>query len=116
MATFGALRDDLDSFLSGHLGGLENSERVEALAWYCQGLGFEVEAKTALGLAGAMRPDSVQATRQRMQRALQLGRFDHTEVFERLQQTVFESGRMQAYCIDDTGVAKKGAFSVGVHR
>lgn len=116
MATFGALRDNLDGFLSSHLSGLENDERVEALAWYCQGLGFEVEAKTALGLAGAMRPDSVQATRQRMQRALQLGRFDHVEVFERLQQTVFESGRMQAYCIDDTGIAKKGAFSVGVHR
>lgn len=31
-----------------HLAGLENDERVEALAWYCQGLGFEVEAKTAL--------------------------------------------------------------------
>jgi SRSO17 transposase len=116
VATFAALRDNLDDFLSSHLAGLENDERVEALAWYCQGLGFEVEAKTALGLAGAMRPDSVQATRQRMQRALQLGRFDHAQVFERLQQTVFESGRMQAYCIDDTGVAKKGDISVGVHR
>src|SRR6185312_3430228 len=99
MGTFGALRDQLDAFLTGHLSDLENDERVEALAWYCQGLGFEVEAKTALGLAGAMRPDSVQATRQRMQRALQLGRFDHTQVFERLQQSIFESGRVQAYCI-----------------
>jgi SRSO17 transposase len=116
MGTFGALRDSLDGFLSSHLSGLENRERVEALAWYCQGLGFEVEAKTALGLAEAMRPESVQATRQRMQRALQLGRFDHAAVFERLQQTVFESGRMQAYCIDDTGIAKKGGFSVGVQR
>jgi SRSO17 transposase len=116
VATFGALRDNLDDYLSSHLDGLENKERVEALAWYCQGLGFETEAKTALGLAGAMRPDSVQATRQRMQRALQLGRFAHEQVFERLQQTVFESGRMQAYCIDDTGIAKKGDHSVGVHR
>jgi SRSO17 transposase len=116
MGTFAALRDNLDEFLSNHLAGLENDERVEALAWYCQGLGFEVEAKTALGLAGAMRPDSVQATRQRMQRALQLGRFDHGQVFERLQQTVFESGLMQAYCIDDTGIEKKGDLSVGVRR
>jgi SRSO17 transposase len=114
--TFGALRDNLDDFLSGHLNGLENAERVEALAWYCQGLGFEVEAKTALGLAVAMSPSSVQATRQRMQRALQLGRFAHEQVFERLQQTVFESGRVQAYCIDDTGIAKKGDYSVGVQR
>jgi SRSO17 transposase len=116
VATFAVLRDNLDDFLSSHLAGLENDERVEALAWYCQGLGFETEAKTALGLAGAMRPESIQATRQRMQRALQLGRFDHEQVFERLQQTVFESGRMQAYCIDDTGIAKKGDISVGVHR
>lgn len=116
MTTFASLRDNLDSFLSGHLSGLENEERLEALAWYCQGLGFETEAKTALGLAGAMRPESVQSTRQRIQRALQLGRFAHTQVFERLQETVFESGRMQAYCIDDTGIAKKGDASVGVQR
>jgi SRSO17 transposase len=116
MATFSALRDSLDDFLTSHLEGLENRQRIEALAWYCQGLGFEVEAKTALGLAAAMAPESVQATRQRMQRAIQRGRFDHHEVFERLQETIFESGRMQAYCIDDTGIAKKGGHSVGVHR
>jgi len=116
MPTFAALRDSLDGFLKSHLEGLENTERIEALGWYCQGLGFQFEAKTALGLAGALRPDSVQATRQRIQRALQRGRFSHDEVFERLQETVFESGRMQAYCIDDTGIAKKGEKSVGVHR
>lgn len=116
MATFSALRNSLDDFLTSHLDGLENEQRVEALAWYCQGLGFEVEAKTALGMAAAMSPDSVQATRQRMQRALQHGRFAHHEVFERLQETIFESGQMQAYCIDDTGIAKKGDCSVGVHR
>ncbi len=116
MTTFAALRDALDEFLTGHLEGLENEQRVEALGWYCQGLGFEVEAKTALGLASAMSPQSVQATRQRMQRALQLGRFEHGEVFDRLQETVFESGLMQAYCIDDTGIAKKGDRSVGVQR
>ena len=53
MATFAALRDTLDEFLTGHLEGLENEQRIEALAWYYQGLGFEVEAKTALGLAAA---------------------------------------------------------------
>ena len=116
MATFAALRDSLDDFLTSHLEGLENEQRVEALGWYCQGLGFEVEAKTALGLAAAMKPDAVQATRQRMQRALQHGRFHHSEVFERLQETIFESGRMQAYVIDDTGIAKKGDRSVGVQR
>lgn len=116
MATFAALRDSLDDFLTSHLDGLENEQRVEALAWYCQGLGFQAEAKTALGLAGVMAPESVQATRQRIQRAIQKGRFEHTEVFARLQETLFESGRMQAYCIDDTGIAKKGSRSVGVQR
>ena len=115
MKTFAALRDRLEEFLSSHLEGLENEQRIEALGWYCQGLGFEFEAKTALGLAGALAPDSVQATRQRMQRALAQGRFKHEEIFERLQQTVFESGQVQAYCFDDTGIAKKGDNSVGVH-
>ncbi len=116
MATFAALRDSLDEFLGGHLEGLENKQRIEALAWYCQGLGFEVEAKTALSMAAAMDPDAVQAKRQRMQRAVQLGRFGHGIVFERLQETVFESGKVQAYCIDDTGIEKKGERSVGVQR
>lgn len=116
MTTFAALRDGLDVFLTSHLEGLENEQRVQALGWYCQGLGFETEAKTALGLAGALSPGSVQATRQRIQRALAQGRFDHRTVFERLQQTVFESGQVQAYCIDDTGLAKKGERSVGVQR
>ena len=55
MPTYAALRDALDEYLTVHLGGLENEQRVEALAWYCQGLGFETEAKTALGLAAAYR-------------------------------------------------------------
>lgn len=116
MATFAAVRDGLDEFLTGHLDGLENEQRLEALAWYCQGLGFEAEAKTALGLASALTPERVQGTRQRMQRALQHGRFSHEQVFERLQQTIFEAGLMQAYCIDDTGIEKKGTHSVGVQR
>ena len=66
MQTFASLRDAIDDYLTSHLDGLENEQRVEALAWYCHGLGFEVEAKTTLGLAAAMSPDSVQATRQRM--------------------------------------------------
>ncbi|MDJ0765748.1 MAG: IS701 family transposase [Myxococcota bacterium] len=116
MSTFASLRDSLDAFLTSHLEGLENEQRVEALAWYCQGLGFEVEAKTAFGLASVMDPGSVQGTRQRMQRALQRGRFSHETIFSRLQETVFESGQIQAYCIDDTGIAKKGELSVGVQR
>lgn len=114
MATFAALRDSLDGFLGGHLEGLENEQRVEALAWYCQGLGLEVEAKTALGVATSMAPDAVQSRRQRIQRALQQGRFAHAAVFDRLQETIFESGKVQAYCLDDTGIAKKGQLSVGV--
>jgi SRSO17 transposase len=51
-----------------------------------------------------------------MQRAITRGRFDHSEVMARLQESIFESGRMQAYCVDDTGIAKKGDRSVGVQR
>jgi SRSO17 transposase len=116
--TYASLRNELDSFLSKHLAGLENAERVEALAWYCQGLGLEIPDKTVFGIATRLAPDSVQAVRQRMQRALQCSRFAHEDIFERLQQTVIEqaSDRIAAYCVDDTGFAKKGAHSVGVQR
>lgn len=115
--TRAALRNELDKFLSTHLADLENDERVEALTWYCQGLGLEIPQKTALGIAKRLAPDDVQAVRQRMQRALARGRFAHEEVFRRLQQTVFESeDRFSAYLIDDTGFEKKGSHSAGVQR
>ena len=115
--TYLRLRTELDSFLGHHLRDLENDERVEALTWYCQGLGLEIPCKTALGIATRLGPDNVEGTRQRMQRALAKGRFSHDEVFARIQTTVFEQpGRLTAYCIDDTGFAKKGEHSVGVQR
>ena len=77
--TRAALRNELDEFLSTHLADLENDERVEALTWYCQGLGLEIPQKTTLGIAKRLAPDDVQAVRQRMQRALARGRFVHDE-------------------------------------
>jgi len=116
VATFAALRNSLDEFLSSHLDGLENDQRVEALTWYCQGIASQAESKSALGLAQAMAPHEVQGRRQRLQRAVHKGRFDHKQVSTRIQESVYESGRMQGYCIDDTGIAKKGELSVGVQR
>lgn len=112
------LRDHLERFLTEHLAGLENDERVEALAWYCQGLGLEVPDKTVFGIAARLAPHSTQAVRQRMQRALQRSRFSHDAVFERIQGTVFAraADRLEAYCVDDTGFEKKGEHSVGVQR
>lgn len=116
--TYGQLDRTLDDFLTTHLQDLENDERVEALAWYCQGLGLELPNKTVFGIASRLRPDDVEHCRQRMQRALQRGRFDHAVVFERLQRTAFDtaSPQMTAYAVDDTGIAKKGTSSVGVQR
>jgi len=116
--SFARLRDQLDGFLSEHLAGLENEERVEALAWYCQGLGLEVPDKSVFGIASRLAPNAVQAVRQRMQRALQRSRFSHEAVFERIQRTVFgrAADRIEAYCVDDTGFEKKGEHSVGVQR
>ncbi len=116
MHTYSDVRDGLDSFLTHHLESLENEQRVEALLWYCQGLTLDIKAKTALGLAEKLRPDSVQGTRQRIQRAIGQGRFHADDVYQRLQETVFSSGQMQAYAIDDTGIQKKGDKSVGVAR
>lgn len=116
--TYGQLERTLEGFLESHLQDLENEERVEALAWYCQGLGLELPNKTVLGIATRLNPDNVEHCRQRMQRALQLGRFAHGAVFQRIQATVFETAPdlIAAYALDDTGIAKKGKSSVGVQR
>ena len=116
--TYGQMDRTLDDFLTIHLQDLENDERIEALAWYCQGLGLELANKTVFGIASRLMPGDVEHCRQRMQRALQKGRFDHADVFERLQTTVFDtaSHQMTAYAVDDTGIAKKGTSSVGVQR
>ena len=116
--TYGPLNRALEGFLDIHLQDLENDERVEALAWYCQGLGLELPNKTVFGIASRFDPDNVEHCRQRIQRALQLGRFDHEVVFERIQTTVFDTAphRIDAYALDDTGNAKKGTSSVGVRQ
>jgi SRSO17 transposase len=117
MKTYGQLHDSLQSFLETHLADLENEERVEALTWYCQGLGLELPHKNVYGIAARIQPDNVEACRQRMQRGIQHGRFSQSDVFQRLQTTVFdEAGRFDAYVVDDTGIAKKGTHSVGVQR
>jgi SRSO17 transposase len=118
MKTYGQLHDSLQSFLETHLADLENEERIEALMWYCQGLGLELPHKNVYGIATRLQPDNVESCRQRMQRGIQHGRFSHSQVFQRLQATVFENeaGRFDAYVLDDTGIAKKGNHSVGVHR
>jgi len=117
MKTYGQLYDCLDSFLTEHLADLENEERVEALIWYCQGLGLEIPHKNLYGMAARLQPDSVEACRQRMQRGIQRGRFSHAAVFERLQSTVSnDAGSFEAYVVDDTGIAKQGKHSVGVRR
>ncbi len=116
--TYGTLEQHLEEFLEDHLDGLENEERVEALTWYCQGLGISTPDKTVRSMALAQSPDGMEGRRQRMQRAVTQGRFSHEEVFERLQTTVFGgvAGDIDAYAIDDTGIAKKGTKSPGVHR
>lgn len=116
--TYGDVQQSLEKFLEHHLDGLENNERIEALIWYCQGLGLELPQKSVLGIGSKLSPQSPQACRQRIQRAVRSGRFVHHEVFHRLQSTVFDErkNRFDGYCLDDTGFAKKGDQSVGVQR
>lgn len=116
--TFGKLQKKVERFLEDHLHGLENDERVEALSWYCQGLALEIPQKSVLGMAAAMAPENMQQRRQRMQRAVTRGRFTHEDVFERLQTTIFETSAayIDAYALDDSGIAKKGELSPGVQR
>ncbi len=115
--TFGSLQKELESFLTAHLSNLENDERIEALTWYCQGIGLELPQKSVFGIGSRLDPGNVEARRQRIQRALQKGRFTHHNVFSRLQETVSRQGdKFEAYAIDDTGIAKKGESSAGVQR
>ena len=116
MRTYSALHNELETFLTDHLSGLENSQRTEALRWYCQGLGLGANRKTIQGMSLSFGDSNQEGTRQRLQRAIGSGRFDAKDIFARLQKTVMSSGEVQAYCIDDTGVAKKGTHSVGVQR
>lgn len=117
MKTFANLRDALESHLTRHLVDLDTPERVEALFTYCQGLGLEYPRKTLASMAERIEPGNAEGCRQRMHRAIHRGRFSKDDVFRRLQGTVWsQSEAGQAFCIDDTGFAKKGVESVGVQR
>ena len=109
--TVGTLGKVLDSYLKTHLEGVDSAIRVNALGDYARGLGLEIRDKSMMAMARVVAPERVESCRQRMQRAVGLGRFDSSEIFHRLQSTVGElaASQVQALCVDDTGIAKQGS-------
>lgn len=116
--TVGTLAKVLDDYLRSHLDGLRSDVRTRALVDYCRGLGLEVRDKSMMSLARTLEPDNIEGCRQRMQRAVAGSRFDVSDVFARIQRTIGATAgkQVRALCVDDTGIAKQGSESVGVHR
>jgi SRSO17 transposase len=110
---------ELSAYVDELLDGMGRKERVRAMGWYITGLLLDGERKSIEPMAARLVDDEgeIQAMRQRLQQAVTVSDWSDTEIWKRLALKVErELPGIEAFVIDDTGFAKKGAHSVGVSR
>jgi SRSO17 transposase len=113
------IRAELEEFLDYVTHKMGRTERREALGSYIRGLLLDGERKSMTPIAERVAPtaDEVEAVRQRLQQAISVACWDEFEIFRRIALRVEQDlPEVDAFVIDDTGFAKKGRHSVGVHR
>jgi SRSO17 transposase len=109
----------LKKYLDYCFGGVGRVERREALAHYLRGLLLDGERKSMVPIACRLveDPSQTEALRQRLQQAVNVARWDESELFRRI---ALHGQRhlpdIDAFVVDDTGFPKKGNHSVGVQR
>jgi SRSO17 transposase len=118
-ASLKKLGRELDGFIEQLTTGMGRPERRAAMGLYLTGLLLDGERKSIEPIAARLvdRLDEVQAMRQRLQQCVVVADWAEKEVFARIAGKVErEMPGVEAFVIDDTGFAKKGAHSVGVQR
>ena len=110
---------DLTEYLDSMLESMGRVERVAAMRSYVTGLLLDGERKSIEPMAARLvdRANQVQAMRQRLQQAVTIASWSDRVLLDRLAMKIeLELPGVQAFVLDDTGFAKKGAHSVGVAR
>jgi len=110
---------ELDHYVESMVTGMGRIERRQALIGYVTGLLLDGERKSIEPMAARMVDSSseVQAMRQRLQQAVCVADWSDAELYRRIAVKLErELPGIEAFVFDDTGLPKKGEFSVGVKR
>ncbi len=101
--------------LSGCLG---HADRVSPFHDYCTGLLLEGERKSVEPMAARLRPDRTSAEHQSLLHFVGQSPWEAEALLARVREAVLPAltarAPLEAWLVDDTGIPKKGAHSVGV--
>ena len=99
---------------AGHL------DRVVPLKSYCTGLLLPGERKSVEPMAARLCPDNVRQTHQSLHHVVAHAPWSDEDLLETVRQYALpamqKQGSIVAWVVDDTGMVKKGTYSVGVTR
>jgi len=112
------LDEQLNEFLDYITNDMGRPERRAAMALYLTGLLLGGERKTAVSMAKKLveHDDEAEGMRQRLQQCVTISSWADEEVRRRLALRFEKTLKPEAFIVDDTGIPKKGRYSVGVQR
>jgi SRSO17 transposase len=116
----GTQEERFAAYMEGLAQAAGHADREEPLKAYCKGLLLPGERKSVEPMAARLAPDNVRQMHQSLHHVVADSPWDDGSVLGRVRQNVLpameKNGEVEAWIIDDTGFAKKGAHSVGVAR
>src|SRR3954462_10970611 len=108
------------AYINGLSEEIGHADRIAPLRRYCTVLRPPGERKSIEPMAARLDPRHVQATHQSLHHLVAKAPWDDQAVLDvvcrRAVPALQQSGSIQAWILDDTGVAKSGRHSVGVAR
>jgi SRSO17 transposase len=108
------------AYVESLAGVIGHADRAEPLRDYCTGLLMPCERKSVEPMAAMLSPSRVSGKHQSLLHFVGQGPWSDTAVLDAVRglvlPTIVERGPIEAWIVDDTGFAKKGAHSVGVAR
>src|SRR5262245_31103145 len=108
------------AYVASLAGVIGHADRAEPLGDYCTGLLMPCERKSVEPMAALLSPSRVSGKHQSLLHFVGQGPWSDTKVLGAVRELVLpaivEQGPIEAWIVDDTGFAKKGAHSVGVAR
>ena len=109
-----------ESYVEALCGTVRHADRAGPLRAYCLGLMLPGDRKSVEPMAARVEPGRVQAAHQSMHHFVAKADWSDEAMLAAVRATVLPAierhGKLRAWIIDDTGLPKKGAHSVGVAR
>jgi SRSO17 transposase len=118
--TEAGIESRFDAYMEALTSVFGHSDRVVPLHDYCRGLLLPGERKSVEPMASLVAPASVSAKHQSLLHFVGQAPWSDDAVLAKVRELVLpaleQSGAIEAWIVDDTGIPKKGVHSVGVAR